>query len=121
MTKTYYRFTKEDGTIYLTDWVTTNEDAQQLLDDYETFECVSFEVVELNEQNFVRGYFFANDLEPLEVAIQNDLVDEMCFNTREELDIYQSYHDSGGHYGWFKLETIEGGVVVKTETDNYVV
>ena len=65
-----------------------------------------------------RGYFYFNDVgKSQEEAIATDSVDVMSFNTREALDTFQADFDCGGHYQWFKVETIVDGVIVETEID----
>jgi len=48
------------------------------------------------------GYFFYND--EVEDPDPEEDCDQLCFNTREHLDIYWGNNDSGGHYDCLKIE-----------------
>ena len=65
---------------YAYGWFTEDEDA------------VWMEVVKLNANDFWRGYFYFNDMEPPEDAVGLE-----C-NTREHLDYHWESNNGGGHY-----------------------
>ena len=81
---------------YAYGWFTEDEDA------------VWMEVVKLNANDFWRGYFYFNDMEP-----PSDACGLEC-NTQEHLDIHWESNNGGGHYDCTHYEHIVNGEIVET-------
>ena len=79
-------------------------------------DAVWMEVVKLNPNNFWRGWFYYNDMEPPSEA------DELECNTRDHLDLHWESNNGSGHYDCTHYEHIVDGEVVETikhDNQNY--
>ena len=81
-------------------WFQEDEDAEWM------------EVVKINPDDFWRGYFYFNDMEPASNACGLE-----C-NTTEHLDIHWESNNGGGHYDCTHYEHIVDGEVVETIKHN---
>ena len=71
-------------------------------------DAVWMEVVKLNPNDFWRGWFYYNDMEPPEDAA------EVECNTSSHLDLHWDTNSAGGHYDCTHYEHIVNGEVVET-------
>ena len=57
--------------------------------------------VNLNKDDYWIGYFYFNDMEDPQ---HTDECDDICFNTKDHLELYWGMNDCGGHYDCLKIE-----------------
>ena len=74
----------------------------------ESDDALWMEVVKLNPNDFWRGYFYFNDMEPPEDA------GEIEFNTREHADYHWESNNYDGHYDCTHYDHVVNGEVVET-------
>ena len=76
-------------------------------------DAVWMEVIKINPDDFWRGYFYFNDMEP-----PSDACGIEC-NTQEHLDIHWETNNAGGHYDCTHYEHIVNGEIVETIKHDY--
>ena len=79
-------------------------------------DAVWMEVVKLNPNDFWRGYFYYNDMEPPEDAC------ELECNTRKHLDLHWDTNCGGGHYDcthYYHVVNGEGVETIKHDNQNW--
>ncbi len=76
-------------------------------DEFET----TTEVI-VNTQDYIKGYFFWNDMDDYE---DKDEHFPMCFNNQEHLDLYMDSNDAGGHFQCTYIEEWKNGECVNTQ------
>ncbi len=73
-------------------------------------EATHMEVVNLNQDDYWRGWFFYNDMEDGDEACPVDV------NTEEHLDFHWESNSGGGHYDCLRYEHVVNGRIITTRT-----
>ena len=66
----------------------------------------------VNTEDYIKGYFFWNDMDDYEDKEEHFPV---CFNSEEHLDLYMESNSGGGHFQCTYIEEWKNGVLVNTK------